>query len=260
MSAQKRILIVEDEPQQAANTALRLQGMGYQVLGPVDNGDEAIRLAEAERPDLVLMDIVLHGHLDGIDAARRIGRLSLPVIYLTGHLDKEVLERAKQTEPLGFVVKPFTDREMHATITMAIYRSEMERQLAEFKAIVDQAHHDADVEQAMLLRLLNRFPGLAYHRELEAGITYLSAGAQRLTGYTLEQLKDGSVTLASLIDAQDRERVVAAQANARNGEDYQVDYRLIAADGTVRPVRETGYGVRTRDGSCTAIEAFITPR
>ncbi len=77
MNEKKRILVVEDEPHQAANMVLRLQNMGYQVLGPVDTGEAAERLAETERPDLVLMDIVLRGPMDSIDTARRIGRHSI---------------------------------------------------------------------------------------------------------------------------------------------------------------------------------------
>src|SRR4051812_20537068 len=124
------ILIVEDEIIIARVLETRLKGMGYEVLGIAASGDEAIRLAVELQPSLVLMDIVLKGEMDGIEAASEIRRrCQAPIIYLTAYTDNKTLERAKITEPFGYIVKPFSERELHANIEMALYKHRIERRL-----------------------------------------------------------------------------------------------------------------------------------
>jgi CheY-like chemotaxis protein len=109
--AAARILIVEDEIIIARELEARLQGMEYEVVGIASSGREAIALAEEARPDLVLMDIVLKGDIDGIEAAEEIRRrLRLPVIFVSAYTDPETLRRAKITEPFAYIVKPFSER------------------------------------------------------------------------------------------------------------------------------------------------------
>ena len=129
MSA-RRILLVEDEAQQAQTTRLRLEGLGYKVVATVVTGEEAVKQSESLRPDLVLMDVVLRGQLDGVDAARRIReRFDIPVVYVTAHADDELLARVTASEPFGFILKPYTLPELHATLSVALYRAEAEKRL-----------------------------------------------------------------------------------------------------------------------------------
>jgi two-component system, response regulator PdtaR len=124
------IILVEDEIIVAADVKNRLENMGYSVLGIFDNGDEAIQKAGELKPNLVLMDIVLKGEMDGIDAAQNIRELyDIPIIYLTAYSDEKTLERAKVTEPFGYVLKPFEDREIQSAIEMALYKHKMEKRL-----------------------------------------------------------------------------------------------------------------------------------
>jgi len=126
-----QILIVEDERIVAEDLKRCLEKLGYTVPGVVSFGEEAIREAEGKRPDLVLMDIMLNGDLDGIEAAEQIRtRLNIPIIYLTAYADKNTLERAKATEPFGYILKPFEERELHIVIEMSLYKhqAEMERE------------------------------------------------------------------------------------------------------------------------------------
>lgn len=126
------IILVEDEIIVAADVKNRLENMGYSVLGIFDNGEEAIQKAGELKPNLVLMDIVLKGEMDGIDAAQNIRELyDIPIIYLTAYSDEKTLERAKVTEPFGYVLKPFEDREIQSAIEMAIYKHQMEKKLKE---------------------------------------------------------------------------------------------------------------------------------
>src|SRR5262245_36878685 len=112
-----RILVVEDERIVSLDIQLRLKTMGYEVVADATSGEEAIEKAGLYRPDLVLMDIMLAGKLDGIAAAETIRcTLAIPVIYLTGHADAYALQRAKVTEPFGYILKPFEERELHGHI------------------------------------------------------------------------------------------------------------------------------------------------
>ncbi|MBI5458519.1 MAG: response regulator [Methanobacterium sp.] len=125
-------MLVEDEIIVAADVKNRLENMGYSVLGIFDTGEEAIQKAGELKPSLVLMDIVLKGEMDGIDAAQNIRELyDIPIIYLTAYSDEKTLERAKVTEPFGYVLKPFEDREIQSAIEMAIYKHQMEKKLKE---------------------------------------------------------------------------------------------------------------------------------
>ncbi len=122
-----RLLVVEDEHLVAMHLEARLQAMGYQVLGVAGSGEDAIRLAGEHKPNLVLMDIHLQGAMDGVAAAEVIrARHRIPVVYLTAYADQNLLHRAKSTEPYGYILKPFLDRELQVVIEMSLYRHQME--------------------------------------------------------------------------------------------------------------------------------------
>jgi PAS domain S-box-containing protein len=128
------ILIVEDNYIVMMELASRLAGLGYKIVDSAASGLEAVEKAELYKPDLIIMDIRLKGGIDGIEAASRIKKkLDLPVIYLTAHTDEETIQRAKLTEPFGYIIKPFEERELHSTIEMALYKYKMEGLLKENK-------------------------------------------------------------------------------------------------------------------------------
>ena len=125
-----KILIVEDERIVAEDIRRSLQSMGYSVSTIASSGEEALKKAEENKTDLVLMDIILRGEMDGIDAAERIHScFNIPVIYLTAYADERVLEQAKTTGPFGYVIKPFEDRELQTAIEMALSRHSLEGEL-----------------------------------------------------------------------------------------------------------------------------------
>jgi two-component system, OmpR family, phosphate regulon sensor histidine kinase PhoR len=129
-----KILIVEDEAIVALHEEENLKNMGYTVVGKASSGEEAIRKAEETQPDLVLMDIVLKGEMDGIEAAGQIhARLDIPVIFVTAYGDEKTLQRAKLTEPFGYILKPFRERDLHVAIGIALYKHEMESRLKEME-------------------------------------------------------------------------------------------------------------------------------
>ncbi len=127
-----KIMIVEDERILAADLEDRLGAMGYSVCAKASSGEHAIELAIENKPDLILMDIHLEGQMDGIQAARIIKDSGeFPVVYLTAFADQGILDRAKVTEPFGYLIKPFQLRELHSTIEMALYKADMDRKLKE---------------------------------------------------------------------------------------------------------------------------------
>ena len=127
-----RILVVEDESLVARDIQNMLRSLGYEVTGVVASGEQAIQKASASAPDLVLMDIVLKGEIDGITAAEKLWEdYGIPVIYLTAYADDTTFERAKMTKPFGYLLKPFEERELQTTIEMALYKSKMEVRLRE---------------------------------------------------------------------------------------------------------------------------------
>lgn len=125
-----RILIVEDESIVAEDIQRSLENMGYSILSIVSSGEEAIEKVKENEPDLILMDIMLDGEIDGIEAADMIRSFSnIPIIFLTAYSDEKILERAKITEPFGYIIKPFKERELQINIEIALYKSEMEKRL-----------------------------------------------------------------------------------------------------------------------------------
>ena len=130
-----RILVVEDETIVALDIRVQLARQGYEPVGHAIRGEQAVTLAGTLRPDLVLMDIQLGGGMDGIDAAAAIrAQFGIPVVFLTAFAEDETLERAKRVEPLGYVIKPFTERELRSALEMALYKSAAERRLAASEA------------------------------------------------------------------------------------------------------------------------------
>ena len=119
-----QILIVEDDRIVAEGIKDSLEKLGYVVAGIASSGERALTMAQDKKPDLMLMDIVLKGEMDGIEAAENIrSRFGIPVVFLTAYADEEKLERAKITEPFGYLIKPFQNRELKVTIEMALYKA-----------------------------------------------------------------------------------------------------------------------------------------
>jgi PAS domain S-box-containing protein len=135
--SQAQVMIVEDEIIVAEDIQRSLKNLGYRISSIVSSGNKAIEDAEKYHPDIVLMDIVLKGDMDGIEAAEQIHfRFNIPVIYLTAYSDEEMLERAKITEPFGYIIKPFNERELHTNIEVALYKYKMEKKLMESERLL----------------------------------------------------------------------------------------------------------------------------
>lgn len=171
-----RILIVENEWIIANDIRMSLEDMGYEVIDVVSSGEKAIEAAALLKPDLILMDIMLEGEMDGIDTAKHIRQiLDTPIVYLTAYSDKRFLNRSKETEPFGYLLKPFKSREVHIVIEIALYKHKMERNLRE--------------SQKWLSTLFNSIHDAVITIDNKGFINYLNPSAVSLTGWNNEDAK-----------------------------------------------------------------------
>ena len=174
MKTKPRVLIVEDEGIIAADIASMLCRLGHEVVDTASTGAEAIAKAEQLRPDLVLMDIMLAGDMDGVTAAEEIRRrFHLPVVFLTAHTDPVTLGRAKLTEPFGYVVKPLDERDLRVGIEMALHKHAMEQRLAESEAWFSTTL--ASIGDAVIAT------------DAEGRVRFLNPVARAITGWTAEE-------------------------------------------------------------------------
>ena len=126
----KRILVVEDDIQMSKFIQFKLNYMGYEVAGTAVNSVEALERSTSLKPDLILMDIMLEGTSDGIETAQQIiARQHVPIIYLTAHEDEALFERAKITEPFGYLIKPFNDRDLRIVLETSLYRHQQDKRI-----------------------------------------------------------------------------------------------------------------------------------
>jgi PAS domain S-box-containing protein len=169
-----KILIVEDEGIEALDIQHRLISLGYPTPDIAFSGEEAVQKAGEISPDLVLMDIMLPGEIDGITAAELIKAcLDIPVIYLTAYADDNTLQRAKITEPNGYIIKPFRERELHITIDMALYKHQIEKKLKE--------------SEKWLATTLRSIGDAVITTDQNGLVTFMNPVAEVLTGWQLEE-------------------------------------------------------------------------
>jgi PAS domain S-box-containing protein len=173
-----RVFIVEDEAIVAADIAGTLKSLGYGVSGTAKSGEIALEKITRDRPDLILMDIHLAGPLDGVQTAGEIHKISdIPVIYLTAYADRALLERAKLTEPYGYLIKPYDDRELQSVIEMARYKYTLDKKLKASEERLQKlngeleervASRTASLEQQLrfLQQLIDTIPAPVYYKDL----------------------------------------------------------------------------------------------
>ncbi len=185
------ILIVEDESIVAKDIQKTLESLGYSVSSIASSGEEAIRKTEELHPDLVLMDIHLKGEMDGIEAASQIhNRFGKPVVYLTALADESTLQRAKVTEPFGYIVKPFQVKELHTAVEVALYRHKIDSALKsseeKYKDLYDNA------------------PDGYFSIDIEGKITEVNKTWLHMFGYSKEEIIGTDVR--KIIDQKDLKR------------------------------------------------------
>ncbi len=146
--AKINVLVVEDESIVSKDIQHSLKKLGYNVVGSSATAEKAIELAISERPDIILMDIMLKGDMSGIEAADEIRKTcAIPIIFLTAYADESTLSKAKVTEPFGYILKPFKEIDLHTTIEMAIYKHSREQEIVKQRDLLFSLVENKDSAQ-----------------------------------------------------------------------------------------------------------------
>lgn len=239
-----KILVVEDESIVAEDIKTSLEKMGYTVPAVCSTGAEAIQKASDLKPDLVLMDIMLKEKMNGIAAAGQIRSLfNVPVIYLTAYVDDDTLERAKLTEPFGYITKPFDDRELKGAIEIALYKSGMERKLKE--------------SREWFLVTLRSIGDAVIATDSEGRVTFMNDVAMDLTGWKEGEAIGRDVEeVFNIVNEATGEKVESpAKKVLREGKIVGLANHtiLIARDGRKIFIDDSGAPIRGEDGSITGV-------
>ena len=174
MVERARIMVVEDEAVISLEIQDRLTKMGHSICGTAASGEEALSVATAKRPDLILMDINLRGDVDGVQAAQQIhDRIEIPVIYLTAFADDRTVERARLTEPFGYLIKPFSEKELYAAIEVALYKNSMDAKL-----------RDSEQRYSTTVRCI---ADCVIVTDIDMRIILMNPAAQSVTGWKQEE-------------------------------------------------------------------------
>jgi PAS domain S-box-containing protein len=235
--AQTKILIVEDERIVALDLKERLKRLGYAVTGVCPSGDDAIRAVERERPDLMMVDIRLKGGKDGIETVAAIrSRHEIPVIYLTAHSDADTLARAKTTGPYGYLLKPFDEHELRATLETTLYKVQMERRSRE--------------TERLLSATLNSIADGVITVDADQRVTYLNSGAAALTGVSPEEALGRPLAEVCVMQEVSGRGTAAGQDDvAGSGAGPFTERITVMARGKeARPVDRTVSQIRDVDG------------
>jgi len=238
------ILIVEDERIVAEDIKTSLKKLGFDVAGIVSSGEEALKKVETEHPDLVLMDIMLAGEMNGTEAAAQIRSLfNIPVVYLTAYADEDVLARAKLTEPFGYIVKPFEDIELNSAIEIALYKHKMETKLKQ--------------SEAWLSTTLRSIGDAVIATDTKAYVTFMNPVAESLTGWNQEDAAGKPLSeVFNIINEQTRENVENPVAKViRNDTTVSLANHtiLITKDGKEIPIDDSCAPIRDEKGNITGI-------
>lgn len=244
-----RILIAEDDAAAANTIALTLTALSHQVVATVATGEEAVARDSSDRPNLILMDIILAGEMDGIEAARLIHKNhNTPIIFLTAHADHATLIRARTSAPYAYLIKPFSSRELEAAVETALFRASMERRLND--------------QRLWFESVLNGIGDAVIAADVHGVITFINPVGEHLTGCKRNKAVGRDIAeVFRTLDEQTREPVEAPEARALRGNTELVedsdDVILVAADGTERPISRTVSPINDSQGNLLGIVAVF---
>lgn len=250
-----RILVVEDENIVALDIERGLKRLGYQVIGVVNNGREAIQMTDKHRPDLVLMDVQIKGDIDGIEAAKQIReQFNLPVIFLTAYADDATIQRAKGSEPFGYLLKPFEETELHTAIEITLHKykaveARKEETISALRASEETLRLFIDSVRDYAIVMLDS----------SGHVMTWNTGAERITGYKADEIvgKDFSVfypqdEVAKSKPRQELETARAAGKFEEEGWRVRKDGSLFWGSTVITAIHDKdgrfhGFGKVTRD-------------
>lgn len=238
------ILIVEDNRVIAEDIKLSLNKMGYKVCAIIAYGEKLVSVAEEMKPDLVLMDIMLKGRMNGIDAARLLkDRFDIPVVYLTAYADEDILQRAKMSEPNGYIIKPFDEKDLKVAVEIALYKHHMERKLKESKE--------------WFATTLSSIGDAVIATDSKGVVSFLNSVAEELTGWKEDEAIGKPLTeVFHIVNEFSREPVDdPVQKVIQTGlvvglANHTV---LISKDGRKLPIKDSGAPIQNNRGDLVGV-------
>ena len=187
------ILIVDDEATITTQLEERLEWMGYKVLGSASSGEEAVRMAGKLRPDIILMDIVMPGKMDGIEAAEAIHKdMDIPIVFLTAHGDERFVDRAKKVEAMGYIIKPYQEEGLKAAVEIALYN-----------AMISRSIKDSEQKWRLFAETISEGVILC---SPSGAVFFWNQGASSIFGYTREEAEGRP--LSFILPEQGREELM----------------------------------------------------
>jgi len=243
---QVQILIVEDEAIVSMDLRYKLESLGYSVVAEIRSGEAAVDAASRLRPDVALMDIRLDGEMDGIDAAARIrDQFGIPVVYLTAYADEAMLERAKLTEPFGYLLKPVDPRTLRIAIEVAIYKHQVESWLKE--------------SEQWLTAVLQSTSDAMATTGPDGRINLVNPAAESVLGITKSQALGKNLAELFPITGQPASGHPVRRALSENAVvPFTEDARLVVSEGNVIPI--SGSAAPIRDDEDNVIGVVLTFR
>ncbi len=233
-----KILVVEDERIVAEDIRMSLEDAGYSVCGIAKRGEEAIQLAKEHQPDLALLDIVLRGEMDGIGVAQQIREFQIPFIFLTAYSQQGVIERAKATEPLGYLIKPFEQASLISSVEIAVHKAQIDQQL--------QASHE------WFYTTLRSVGDGVIATDPDGKIVFLNAVAEELTGWSSDETAGKDIQEVFEIRHETTRQLVKNPALVALETQEVVgladDTVLIRRDGKELPIDDSGSPIRNSAG------------
>lgn len=239
-----KILVVEDEEIIALEIVTRLKNMGYDVCKTVASGFEAINELKQCKPDLILMDIRIKGEMDGIETAKKIAAItSTPIIYLTAYADKQTIERAKETTPFNYLVKPVQERDLRIAIEMAISKAKVDKKL--------KKERDLFSSGPVVVTIWSPEPGWP--------IRYVSNNIDSVLGYSSVEWTKNHFSYSSIIHPEDVEFVTREiGASISNGKDYyELSYRIRKKDNIYIWIYDYGKIERDEKGRAVEVQGYM---
>lgn len=229
-----KVLLVEDEGVTVVKIQNCLNKLGYTIIFVASSGEEAVKRAEDDHPDIVLMDIVLKGKMDGIEAAQEIrSRFRIPIVYLTLYSDEERLERARKTEPFVYLLKPVRDREIEITIEMALYKHRVEERLKE---------HDE-----WLFETLEGFGDAVITTDTLGHVKFMNTASRSLIGWKAEEVYGRQLKeVFDIVDETDQKSTDPITKTLADGDTVKIanqtlitkDGQGILVEGNVMPIKD----------------------
>lgn len=244
------VLIVEDEAVTAMALEESLRRMGYDVVATLATGEQAVETARASHLDVVLMDIHLRGKMDGVAAAEAIrSDTQVPCVYLTAYSDDQTLKRAKLSEPYGYLVKPYNERELRAAIEIALYHSAVERDRRAAMEVIEW-------RDRILADVIDHSPAAIYLKDEEGRYTRVNRKFETLFGVSRAEARGKEDD--RVLRAEDRAEVDALdEAVLRDGETRQGEHTLRRPDGP-HQVLFTRFPLRKPNGTIHGVCGVLT--